>query len=777
MVARRCFSTTTAASTTPTTVTDRDHEQQQQQQPEEQQQQQKQHAACRGRRGRRGRRQGIRRSRAGGGGRLRADNEDLLTRALAIMREEESEENRRTAENSRRETIERFMHEATNAAQGAEMAAEQATVARNEGGAEIAAGLVWSPGDAAAEARQEAETARAERERAVAARAEMRKYRPTLIEAESMEVQVSAAARAAQVAEKMAENMVAAAAAAAAAAKNEADYHLHHPQLGEVVGMARGDDIVQFRGLPFAAIPGRFRQATLLEQLPENPFDARQPGAYCPQPHMPFLEYWDGGPVSGSPEIAMPPMDEFACLNVDITAPRSAVESGNAGVPVLFFVHGGAYIGGSHSVQVARREVYDGTDLVRASVAAALPVVLVTCNYRLGPLGFLASEELAAFNAAHGEPVGNYGLHDQRQALAWCARFIGGFGGDAGAMTISGTSAGGSSVHFQSIYPGPRHFQRVIASSGTMIGIGPMPTSYQQKNFDAYMAKVGDDGTRRRRTRGRDALDMVRQLQQLPVDDMVTPVTTDIYYPVVDDEWIKGGYLQDLETPRREDGNEPDLMIGACAYEQDLTTTILMDMGTRQPHADDHIRGKLFNFFASNGMVADASAFPSPHIADDYGLTATLKTPSAAVAPWAEFMADVAFRIPPLHIALQHRRASGVLVYNIEATNPYPNWPSSYGRANHAISDLFLFNAAPDQVPAELRDGYGGAVAQIRSAWLRFCHGILPWPPLRTTDGTLGPIYTFQNGPAGRLSETLEEAVGEQKATKWRSILQSDATV
>lgn len=56
------------------------------------------------------------------------------------------------------------------------------------------------------------------------------------------------------------------------------DYHLNHPQLGELVGFQRGDDIVQFRGIPFAEIPGRFRQATLLESLPSTPFNAQQPG-------------------------------------------------------------------------------------------------------------------------------------------------------------------------------------------------------------------------------------------------------------------------------------------------------------------------------------------------------------------------------------------------------------------------------------------------------------------------------------------------------------------
>jgi hypothetical protein len=55
-------------------------------------------------------------------------------------------------------------------------------------------------------------------------------------------------------------------------------YPFKHKQLGEIIGLARGDDIVQFRGVPFASIPARFRQACLLDSLPQQPFDARVSG-------------------------------------------------------------------------------------------------------------------------------------------------------------------------------------------------------------------------------------------------------------------------------------------------------------------------------------------------------------------------------------------------------------------------------------------------------------------------------------------------------------------
>ncbi|KAL1889509.1 hypothetical protein Sste5346_008887 [Sporothrix stenoceras] len=182
------------------------------------------------------------------------------------------------------------------------------------------------------------------------------------------------------------------------------------------------------------------------------------------------------------------------------------------------------------------------------------------------------------------------------------------------------------------------------------------------------------------------------------------------------------------------------------------------------------------SLFGSNGSVADASNFPLSEIVSAYGIKETLDTPAAAVTQWAEFMADVAFRVPPLHVTLAHR-TSNVLVYNIEATNPYPNWTSSYGRANHAIHDLFLFNTAEDHVASALREGYHGTVVQIQSAWLSFCHAIKPWEPLNRDDGSLGPIFTFHNGPAGSFDQTLEDVVGKQTATRWRNILESEATV
>jgi len=242
---------------------------------------------------------------------------------------------------------------------------------------------------------------------------------------------------------------------------------------------------------------------------------------------------------------------EFDCLNLSITVPRASLDQHTPKVPVLVFIHGGAFVGGSLTVRVGAREIYDGYGLVRSSISAGLPIITVTINYRLGPLGFLASKELAAFNSSYNEPVGNYGLHDQRQALLWIKTFMGGFGGDADNVTIYGTSAGGASCHYLSIFP-ERNFKRAIISSATLFGIGAMPVEHRQSTFDDFKNQFAADSE-----------DVIKTLQDVPVQKFVSTVMMSGCAPILDGEWISESALHG----RPDDDDPPDLMIGSCNYE------------------------------------------------------------------------------------------------------------------------------------------------------------------------------------------------------------------
>jgi para-nitrobenzyl esterase len=123
------------------------------------------------------------------------------------------------------------------------------------------------------------------------------------------------------------------------------------------------------------------------------------------------------------------------CLTLNVWAPASATPA--SALPVLFFVHGGGNVQGSAGEERNGVFLYDGSLL-----AAATNSVVVTANYRLGPMGWLAH---ASFADAHGS-AGNYGTLDQLAALAFVQRNIAAFGGDPARVLLFGESAGAVDV-------------------------------------------------------------------------------------------------------------------------------------------------------------------------------------------------------------------------------------------------------------------------------------------------------------------------------------------
>lgn len=208
---------------------------------------------------------------------------------------------------------------------------------------------------------------------------------------------------------------------------------------GDMDGAAR-----VFRGLPYAQPPvGAWRWRP---PRPTEPWsgvrEATAFGPACLQPLPP-----PGGLYGDGPQR----MDED-CLTLNVWTPPHAAHA-----PVLVWIHGGAFLGGAGS-----EPTYDGARL------AARGIVVVTINYRLGVLGWLAHPELSAESPAHIS--GNYGLMDQIAALAWVRRNIAAFGGDPGRVTIAGQSAGGLSVLYLMAAPAARGlFQRAIVQSGYMV--------------------------------------------------------------------------------------------------------------------------------------------------------------------------------------------------------------------------------------------------------------------------------------------------------------------
>jgi para-nitrobenzyl esterase len=200
-------------------------------------------------------------------------------------------------------------------------------------------------------------------------------------------------------------------AAHCAMAKDEASPLVVQTQDGKVRGI-EGRGVREYRGIPFAAPPlGNLRFEPPAPVKPwTNVLDASQYRAACAQARR-----------FGLTE----PSDDEDCLHLNVAVPTTRARKAR---PVLVWFYGGAFVGGS-------TQLYPLAYLAREG-----DLVVVSMNYRLGPLGFMAHPAFGAdFN-------GGYALEDQRQALRWVQQNIAAFGGDPGNVTIGGVSAGAASV-------------------------------------------------------------------------------------------------------------------------------------------------------------------------------------------------------------------------------------------------------------------------------------------------------------------------------------------
>jgi len=189
--------------------------------------------------------------------------------------------------------------------------------------------------------------------------------------------------------------------------------------------------------------------------------NATQFGNHCPQPASPF----GNGTVTED------------CLFLNVFTPNRIgdrdVNSGEAH-PVMVWIHGGALV-------VGESNEYDASKLVQRGV------VVVTINYRLGALGFLAHPALTGESSDHIS--GNYGIEDQQAALQWVRRNIKAFGGNPEKITMFGESAGGLSTFTNLVSPTANGlFHRAIVESGAYMLT--LPTLAQTEGAGAAFANA-----------------------------------------------------------------------------------------------------------------------------------------------------------------------------------------------------------------------------------------------------------------------------------------------
>ena len=259
---------------------------------------------------------------------------------------------------------------------------------------------------------------------------------------------------------------------------------------GDVIGKLDGK-VRAFYGIPYAAPPtgdNRFRPPRPVKAW-TTPRDATVAPKVCPQ-------------IQAAGTMLDTRSDED-CLVVNVFTPDDA-PAGK--LPVMVWIHGGAFAFGSGG-----ETYYDGNPLVTEG-----KVALVSINYRLGALGFMALPELTAEDKAH-PTSGNYGFEDQQAALGWVKDNIGAFGGDPSKVTLFGESAGGYSICAHLYAKGSAGlFAGAIMESGLCRGLIDITRDASYGGDEALAASLGCT----------DASKRVECLRSKSVEDLVnvTPI-------------------------------------------------------------------------------------------------------------------------------------------------------------------------------------------------------------------------------------------------------------
>ncbi|MEU3915588.1 carboxylesterase family protein [Streptomyces sp. NPDC029721] len=512
--------------------------------------------------------------------------------------------------------------------------------------------------------------------------------------------------------------MTAAPAAALPAADRSGPDPVVRTDHGPVRGAAHGS-YATFDGIPYAAPP-----VGGLRWRPPAPAaawhgvrDARAAAPRCVQMPPPGAA---AGAVAGAED----------CLYLNVTAPAPVRPA--AGRPVLVWLHGGAFLGGS------------GGDYDAGRLAAGGGAVVVTVNYRLGIFGYFGHPGLGS--------APPFGLADQQAALRWVRANAVRFGGDPERVTLVGESAGALGICAHLTSPAAAGlFQRAVLQSGSCSmsfprgALGPGSPAYEPFAAQRDVQAAGAQAARRLGcTAGRDE-DVVACLRGQSTDRLATaelmqsfnrPAYGNALLPAAPAEALREGRFHRVPLIQGTNRDEMRMFVGL--------SLAAFPIGTEAEY-----RARLVDAFGSTAAPAVEAQYPA----------AGYPTPALA---WATVLTDRSLACTTLAAGRAvAAHAPGLPLYGYEFGEPEPPVPAGlpqnpgfpYGAA-HGFELPFLFPSVPTQRP--LTEPERALSDRMVAYWTTFARtgspngpDAPPWPVLRSAGPRDQSVLSLAAGPGG----------------------------
>ncbi|MGW7059579.1 carboxylesterase/lipase family protein [Streptomyces sp. NPDC054904] len=415
------------------------------------------------------------------------------------------------------------------------------------------------------------------------------------------------------------------------------------------------------------------------------------------------------------------------CLYLNVTMPASKAAGQKR--PVLVWLHGGAFLGGS------------GSDYSAEQLAVRGNAIVVTVNYRLGIFGYFGHPGLGS--------APPFGLADQQAALRWVRANANSFGGDAGNVTLFGESAGALSICAHLTSPTSAGlFQRAVLQSGSCMmsfprgALAPGTPAYEPFAAQSDVRAAGEEAARQLGCTSGSGEQVLACLREQGTDRLATaqlmqsfnrPAFGNSLLPEAPDQALRSGRFHRVPVILGTNHDEMRMFVGLTLAMFPLRT-------------EDDYRARLVDAFGKAAPAVEARYPASQH-------------PTPAIA-WAAVLTDRSLTCTTLEAGRAiAARAPGLPLYGYEFSDPdapvlagLPTNPDfSYGAA-HGFEMPFLFSSLPTERP--LTDAQRALADRMVDYWTRFARtgdpnssGAPRWSPLRPGSQAAWPVQSLAPGP------------------------------